>query len=175
MKNGFRRTAVAAASVLALGVGAAAWAASAASTSPAAIGRCTAGHLEVRDRSIPGGGTAGTIYSNLDFTNTGRSTCYLDGYPGVSAITKGGAQIGQAATRNDITPARVIDLRPGATVHATLGYIGVIVDPSCKEETSAFLKVYPPDSTVANRVPEALTVCRTGQSVLTITRVRSGA
>src|SRR6202453_336119 len=69
MINGFRRTAAAAVSVLALGAGGAAWAASSASaaaTAPAAVSRCLAGHLAVWVNADSADGTAGTTYFNLD-------------------------------------------------------------------------------------------------------------
>ena len=178
MINGFRRTAAAAVGVLALGAGGAAWAASAASaapTAPAAIGKCPASHLAVWVNADSADGTAGTTFFTLDYTNTSRTTCFLDGYPGVSATTLGGAQIGKAATRNNATPARVINLAPGATAHSNLGYHDILIEPSCKERTAAFLKVYAPNDTVAKHAFFSLTVCATGQSDLSVTRVQAGA
>lgn len=177
MINGFRRIA-AAVGVLALGAGGAAWAASsasAASAAPAAISNCAASHLAVWVNADSADGTAGTTYFTLDYTNIGRSTCALFGYPGVSATTLAGAQIGKAATRNNSTPARVIDLAPGATAHSNLGYHDILIEPSCKERTPAFLKVYAPNDTVAKRAFFSLTVCATGQSDLSVMRVQAGA
>src|ERR1700677_2193544 len=151
MINGFRRTAAAAVSVLALGAGGAAWAASSASaaaTAPAAVSRCLAGHLAVWVNADSADGTAGTTYFNLDYTNTGRTTCSLYGYPGVTATTQGGAQIGKAATRDNGTPARFIDIAPGKTAHSNLGYHDIVIEPSCKERTPAYLKVYAHDAKV---------------------------
>ena len=178
MINGFRRTAAAAVGVLALGAGGAAWAASAASaapTAPAAISKCPATHLAVWVNADSANGTAGTTFFTLDYTNTSRTTCFLDGYPGVSATTLNGAQIGKAATRNNATPARVIDLAPGATAHSNLGYHDIVIEPSCKERTPAFLKVFAPNDTVAKRAFFSLTVCAAGQSDFSVTRVQAGA
>jgi hypothetical protein len=178
MINGFRRTAAAVVGVLALAAGGAAWAASsasAASAAPAAVGRCLASHLAVWVNADSADGTAGTTYFNLDYTNTGRSTCSLYGFPGVSATTLGGAQIGKAATRDNGTPARVIHLAPGATAHSNLGYHDILIEPSCKERTPAFLKVYAPNDTVAKHAFFSLTMCATGQSDLSVMRVQAGA
>jgi hypothetical protein len=175
MINGFRRTAAAVVSVIALGAGGAAWAASSASAASTAASRCLAGNLAVWVNADSADGTAGTTYFHLDYTNTGRSTCSLYGFPGVSATTLGGAQIGKAATRDNGTPARVIDIAPGATAHSNLGYHDIVIEPSCKERTPAFLKVYAPNDTVAKHAFFSLTVCATGQSDFSVMRVQAGA
>jgi len=177
MINGFRRTAAAAVTVLALGAGGAAWAASSASaapTAPAAISKCAASQLAVWVNADSANGTAGTTYFNLEYTNIGRGTCYLYGYPGVSATTLGGAQIGKAATRDSGTPARVIDLAPGRTAHSFLGYHDILIEPSCKPRAAGFLKVYAPDDTVAKRAFFDLPVCTTGQANFSVMRVQAG-
>jgi hypothetical protein len=175
MINGFRRTAAAAVGVLALGAGGAAWAASSASAASAAISKCPASHLAVWVNADSADGAAGTTYFTLDYTNTSRTTCSLDGFPGVSATTLDGAQIGKAATRNNSTPARAIDLAPGATAHSNLGYHDILIEPSCKERTAAYLKVYAPNDTVAKHAFFSLTMCATGQSDLSVMRVQAGA
>jgi uncharacterized protein DUF4232 len=177
MINRFRRTAAAAVTVLALGAGGAAWAAASASASatPAAIGKCAAGNLAVWVNADSADGTAGTTYFHLDFTNTGRSACFLNGYPGVSATTDGGARIGQAAVRFNGVPAKNIVLAPDATAHVNLGYADIVVEPSCKPKTATFLKVFPPNDTVAKHAFFPLSVCTTGHFVLTVQRVESGA
>jgi hypothetical protein len=174
MIDGFRRTAAAAVGVLALCAGGAAWAASSASAASAAISKCPASHLAVWVNADSADGAAGTTYFTLDYTNTSRSTCFLDGFPGVSATTLDGAQIGKAATRDNSTPARNIDLAPGATAHSSLGYHDILIEPSCKERTAAYLKVYAPNDTVAEHAFFPLTMCATGQSDLSVMRVQAG-
>lgn len=177
MINGFRRTAAAAAAVLALGGAGAAWAASsasAASNRPAAISKCAASNLAVWVNADSADGTAGTTYFNLEYTNAGRVTCYLDGYPGVSATSLGGGQLGRAARRNSATPARVIDVAPGGTAHSFLGYVDIVVDPACKPRPAAFLKVYAPNDTAAKRAFFPLSVCTNGTVDLTVQRVAAG-
>ena len=176
MFNGFRRTAVAAVAVAALGAGGVGWAASSASAAaaPAAIGRCTAGNLAVWVNADSADGTAGTTFFHLDFTNIGRSTCYLNGWPGVSATSLGGAQLGPAAARQNGVPAANIDIAPGRTAHVVLGYEDIQVDPSCKPANAAFLKVYPPSSVAAKRAFFPLSVCRTNRNDLNVRRVQAG-
>jgi len=178
MINGFRRTAAAAVTVLALGAGGAAWAASSASaapTAPAAISRCGAGQLAVWVNADSADGTAGTTYFNLEYTNIGRGTCFLYGYPGVSATTLGGAQLGKAATRNSAAPAKTIDIVPGGTAHSFLGYHDILIEPSCKPKAAAFLKVYAPNDTVAKHAFFDLPVCTIGQANFSVMRVQAGA
>ncbi len=62
-------------------------------------------------------GAAGTIYTNIDFTNTSGSACVLEGYPGVSLVRAGsnaGTQIGDAAKRDhdDTGPPGAARQRP---------------------------------------------------------------
>ncbi len=176
MFNGFRRTAVAATAVLALGAGGAAWAATSASASaaPSAIGRCTSNNLAVWVNADSADGTAGTTFFHLDLTNTGRATCFLNGWPGVSATNQGGAQLGPAAARQNGVPAKTIDIAPGATAHSVLGYEDVQVDPSCKPQNATFLKVFAPGARGAKRAFFPLSVCRTGRVDLNVRRVQAG-
>jgi len=174
MSKGIRRAVTAAATVVALGAGSAAWAATSASAAPAAIGRCTANNLAVWVYADGADGTAGTTYYHLEFTNLGRSTCELTGFPGVSATTLGQIQLGAAAARQNGVPAKTIDIAPGRSAHSVLGYVDVQVDPSCKPENASFLKVYPPNSVAAKRAFFPLPVCRTGRVDLNVRRVQSG-
>jgi Protein of unknown function (DUF4232) len=176
MFNGFRRTAAAAAAVIALGGGGVAWAASSASASasPAAIGRCTSNNLAVWVNADSADGTAGTTFYHLDFTNIGRSTCFLNGWPGVSASTLGRVQLGAAASRQNGVPAKTIDIAAGATAHSVLGYVDVQVDPSCKPENASFLTVFAPGALQAKRAFFPLPVCRTSRNDLNVRRVQAG-
>jgi hypothetical protein len=109
---------------------------------------CTTADLKATTGNA-GGGTAGSYYSFVDFTNTSNASCTLYGYPGVSLITAAGAQIGPAATRSTTTAPRVVTLTPGGTANAVLR----MTDPSvystqqCQPATSAYLKIYPPNQT----------------------------
>jgi len=52
---------------------------------PPAVPACTSGNTRVWI-GLPGDGTAGTTFYQLEFSNIGRSACSFFGFPGVSAI-----------------------------------------------------------------------------------------
>lgn len=109
-------------------------------------------------------GTAGTIYTNIDFTNVSGTTCVMRGYPGVSLVTAGtnaGSQIGAAAVRDSTTPVTSVTLAPGHVAHAVLGVTQAANLPpaACKPVTAHWLKVYPPDQYTAAYVPFATPTC----------------
>ena len=171
----FRRTAAAVTATVALGIGAAAWATSSADAASAATPRCTAGNLAVWVNADSENGAAGTIFYNLDFTNISGHTCHLFGYPGVSATNFNGKQLGPAARRDNGVPATTVNIVPGGTAHATLGYVDVQVDPSCHPVRADVLKVFAPNTVVARHAFFDLPVCTTNRIDLTIRRVQPGA
>ena len=148
-----RRAAIASASALTLGLGAAVWAtsASAASAAPAtSTPRCTAADLSVWVNVGEANGAAGTIYYPLEFTNVSNHTCRVRGYPGVSATSATGKQLGDAAGRQGIWPPAWVNIVAGGTVHALFGYGAAEVSTSnCKPKTASFLKVFAPNQTSA--------------------------
>src|SRR5450631_2590921 len=97
-----------------------------ASTTPAATPAAAAGPAACPTRSLKAKigisqGTAGSVYTVIDFTNIGNVTCTLYGYPGVSLA--GGTpvkQIGLAAAESKITPRTLVTLAPGAVANALL-------------------------------------------------------
>lgn len=107
-----------------------------------------------------GSGAAGHTYYFLNFTNLSGSTCTLFGYPGVSAVTLTGAQLGSAASRSGTTP-HTVTLANGATTHALVGIVnpGVIPASQCHPVTAAGLKVYPPNQTASKVTPYPFTAC----------------
>ena len=145
-----RVVAVAAAAVAGLAISTAAYAATSAGTAsaaPASIPRCTASDLGVWLAVDQGNGAAGTIYIPLEFTNLSHHTCYLYGYPGVSALDRNGHQLGSPANWGSPRGARIVNLAPGATAHTVLAYHDVVVttEPGCAPVNSAAnLRVYPP-------------------------------
>lgn len=146
-----RAVAVAAAAVAGLAISTAAYAATsspvAARTSAAAIPRCTASDLGVWVAVDQGNGAAGTIYYPLEFTNLSQHTCYLYGYPGVSALDSNGNQLGRSAGWGPLAGARIVNLAPGATAHTMLGYhdVAVTTEADCAPVRQAVdLRVYPP-------------------------------
>jgi Domain of unknown function (DUF4232) len=119
----------------------------AAPTPSASTASCATGNLKAAIPSGEGGAAAGSTYYPVNFTNTGSSSCYLFGYPGVSFVTSpSGNQIGQPATRNPVvTPATVL-LAPGRTAHVTLQVVDALnySKSACQPVTAHWLKIYPP-------------------------------
>jgi hypothetical protein len=148
--TGRRVVAIAAAAVAGLAISTAAYAATSSATTSAAavsIPRCTASDLGVWLAVGQGNGAAGTIYYPLEFTNLSHHTCYLYGYPGVSALDRNGHQLGSPANWGSPRGARIVNLAPGATAHTVLAYHDVVVttEPGCAPVNSATnLRVYPP-------------------------------
>jgi hypothetical protein len=151
--------------------------AGAANAGTAAIGKCTAADLGARLATDRGDGAAGSIYYPLDFTNLGRRTCTLYGFPGVSAVDSHGHQLGDAATRNRTTAAHLVVLRPGATAHTTLQWIEVAnYGSGCRPVTAVELKIYPPGQRSATHAAFGLGACsRPGYPYLSVAPITSGA
>ena len=123
-----------------------------------------------------GEGAAGSVYYMLEFTNLSRRACTLDGYPGVSAVSIGGRQLGSAAGRNRQAAARVVALASGATAGVVLQVAQAANYPAaaCRRETAAGLRVYPPGSRSAKLVPFPFAACsRRGPVILRVGAVRS--
>ena len=161
-RTGRRAIAVTAgATVAALGITSAAFAATSSAASPArvasaAIPKCTAalgqqGNVSAWVSADQGNGAAGTIYYPLEFTNLSGHTCSMHGFPGVSAISRSGHQLGSPAnweSGGGFGTPRTVNVAPGATVHAVLAYHDVEVStaPGCDPVNTTFeLRVYPQD------------------------------
>jgi hypothetical protein len=162
--TGRRIAAVAAAAVAALAISTAAYAAtsSPAAASSAAIPRCAASDLGVWLAVSQGNGAAGTIYYPLEFTNLSGHTCYLYGYPGVSAVSRTGHQLGSPAAWGSRSGARIVNLKPGATAHTVLAYHDAVVatQPGCNPvNTAANLRVYPPGQRTATEAAFSFEAC----------------
>ncbi len=178
MIKGTRKIAAAVAA-LGMGIGGAVWATSSASASaaPAAIRECTSGQLAVWISPELGNGAAGSIFYPLEFTNISNRTCFLVGWPGVSAANANGKQLGSPAARDNSVPRKIVDVAPRGTAHATLRYVDVQVDKSagCKETTSTFLNVFPPDQGSARLAFFDVPACTVkGRIYLVISRIQPG-
>jgi Domain of unknown function (DUF4232) len=132
-------------------------AASARSVVSAAAPACSAANTEVWLGLGLGGGTAGTTYYPLEFSNVGHRACSFSGYPGVSAYRGALRQLGPAAARNR-QPHGTVTLAPGATAHALLGVVdsGALCSSSV---TADGLKVYPPGQRSAQEIPFSFSAC----------------
>lgn len=152
---------------------AAALAASQASATPAhlaAVPRC---HGAIGPRgmevwtALPGDGYAGGVFYDLEFSNVGRHTCTLRGYPRVVAVS-GGHQVGRGASHGSQKPL-MVTLRPGATAHALLQ----VAIPGCAGPVSAEIYVYPPGQAY-QQTDITASICRHGPTQLGVTQIRSG-
>lgn len=135
----------------------------------AATSRCRASQL-VNWLDTDANGAAGTIFYELQFTNLG-TTCTLHGYPGVSAVSLSGKQLGSPARRVTGTQVKTVTLKRGATVKAALGIedTGAIPSSKCRAVTAAGLRVFAPNATGAQVIPFPFSACSAGgASSLTI-------
>jgi Protein of unknown function (DUF4232) len=104
---------------------------------------------------------AGSTYYTIEFTNLSARACTLRGYPGASAVTLSGRQLGSSAGRNPAHPARLVRLAPRGTATSVLRITdGHNYAPNaCRATTAAGLRVYPPNQTVARVVPFPFIAC----------------
>jgi hypothetical protein len=138
---------------------------------------CSTRQLSVRLGS--GQGAAGSVYAPLVFTNTGRSSCRMTGYPGVSYVAPGsGHQVGAAAARNDQHPARTVTLAPGGHAAAVVQFVNHFNYPRqrCRPAAVSGLRVYPPNNAAATYVAFGAdrTACSSQVSQLTVQAVVGG-
>jgi uncharacterized protein DUF4232 len=122
-------------------------------------GECTAANLRL---SLGQGDAAMShVYLPLQFTNTGRTSCTLVGFPGVSYVTGDeGRQVGAPAVR-DGTIGSPVTLAPGqlAAAIVTEVQVGVFDASACQPTPVRGLRVYPPDDTAAMFIAQASTGC----------------
>lgn len=137
----------------------------------AASSPCSASDTQVWLGDGEGGGTAGTTYYPLEFSNIGHRVCTLYGYPGVSAYRGALKQVGSGADRSTSAHSLIM-LRPDATGHALLGIRDwgalcsrpVVVDG---------LKVYPPGQRSPEEIGFSFDACA-HKGVLVVGPVRAG-
>jgi len=134
---------------------------------------CTTPELSVR-LGTNGSGAAGSIYYPLNFTNRSGHACTLAGYPGVSAVTASGGQLGSAAGRDLTTAAKTLTLANGATATSTLqiAEVGNYPTSICAPTKAAGLRVYPPNQTSSVSITFSFEACaKTGPVYLHVTAV----
>jgi hypothetical protein len=105
-------------------------------------------------------GTLGSFYYHLELANLSGHTCTLAGYPGVSAVSLGGRQIGAAAAREPGSTPRTVTLAPEAQTTALIHLVDVGALPaSCRPAAAAGFRVYPPGQTSSKVVPFPFRTC----------------
>jgi len=165
-------TAIACAAALTPAVALAATSSPTASDTTASTPPCATSGLVVWLNVPPGSHYAGGAYYYLEFTNLSGRACTLRGYPGVSAVSLNGRQLGSPAGWGT-AKATAVRLAPGATATADLQ----IADPGdfgsrCllpgpppqpgrpgQLPTAAGLRVYPPDQFISKVIPYPFPAC----------------
>ncbi|MFI7102219.1 DUF4232 domain-containing protein [Streptomyces sp. NPDC050161] len=108
-----------------------------------ASNRCTADSMSLRLGTADAG--AGNIRYPLVFTNHGKKTCTLSGYPGVSLISRDGSTVGRPATREG-GAGKAVTLKPGQSAHALLHTLNEGVNDTACWSGAQIVYVYPPGS-----------------------------
>jgi Protein of unknown function (DUF4232) len=105
-------------------------------------------------------GAAGTVFYPLNFVNTGKLGCTLRGYPGVSAVTSSGKQIGGPASQIS-SSYKTVTLPPGKSASAPVGIVetGNFSPSQCAPVTAAGLKVFPPGQSKAVTINKTFSTC----------------
>jgi hypothetical protein len=107
-----------------------------------------------------GSGTAGSFYYKLEFVNLSGRTCALAGYPGVSAVSLSGRQIGASAKREVTGRPRTVTLAPEGEATAIVHVVDVGVLPSsCRPTAAGGFRVYPPGESASKVVPYPFRTC----------------
>jgi type II secretory pathway pseudopilin PulG len=108
---------------------------------------CNADELSLAvDPSADGG--AGTLTYHLTLKNTGKRTCILGGFPGVSLVNDNGNMVGSPAERATNYEEKKLTLAPNTEVMAMVSVANSdnFSDGQCKEGATKF-RVYPPNDT----------------------------
>lgn len=131
-------------------------------TAAVSVPRCATSGLQAWLGVGAGGAAAGSVSYPLELTNVSGRTCYVYGYPGVSA-SHAGHQAGSSARRvtSPNAPERAVTLRPGATAHAvvTIADVGAYPSSQCHPVTADGIKVIPPDEYSAITIPFSIRAC----------------
>jgi Protein of unknown function (DUF4232) len=166
---------IAAAAIAGLAISSAAYAATATTATPAAarsVPACSSSDIGAWVAIDQANGAAGTFFYPLQFTNLSGHTCYLYGYPGVSAISQSGRQLGSPADWGSMAGARVVILAPGATAHTILAYrnAAVTTEIGCDPvSTMASLRIFLPGQYQPTYAEFELEACsRPGVRYLTV-------
>ena len=131
---------------------------------------CATPELVVWLNVPPGHDYAGGAYYDLEFTNLSGHACTLRGYPGVSAVTLTGRQLGSPAGWGS-PKTTTVTLASGRTATAELQIADTGNYSQCFQRlpqgpgmpgllpTAAGLRIYPPDQTAATVIPYPLHAC----------------
>jgi Protein of unknown function (DUF4232) len=127
---------------------------------------------------VPGDAAAGSTFYQLEISNVSGQTCTLHGFPGVSALGRGGKQLGSPAGRSHGHTELTVTLRPNQTAHVELQIADVSNFPraACRPATASALSVYAPGDFAAMKFPFSFRACgRKGPVYLHVSTTISGA
>lgn len=170
------RRALAGTAIAAACVGTSIQSASAAGVHPAAVRECATSNLHAHmGRSD---GTAGAIYTSVNFTNISGSACTLYGFPGVS-LSEGSpyTQVGESAGWNSASTKVLVTLAPGATGSAIIKIADAYNFPPspCDPTSTTHLVVYPPNNTVPIHLSYPAVTCAGPVVTMLANAVQPGA
>lgn len=134
---------------------------------------CATAQLGIKFINKPNG-AAGTIYYPVRFTNQGTRACTLRGYPGISAVSGGGAQIGNPASRSG-NAVKTVTIAPKKSASTMVGFAHTANFPAakCKPVTARGLRVIPPNQTKSVTLKRKFSACSgTSVTFLTVLPVR---
>jgi hypothetical protein len=146
------------------------------SPAPNGPGPCPTRSLQVKLGASQG--TAGSVYTTIDFTNISSVTCTLYGYPGVSLQTARPLhQIGKPAKENPATPRALVTLQPQTTANALLRIVdaGNYPASTCGPTTAHYLQVYPPNQTTPAYIKYKTQACSKPVRLMTVDVVKPGS
>ncbi len=136
-----------------------------------AIGPCTTGDLSAALNTDVGGGTAGSIYTELSLKNTSSGSCTLQGFPDVQMTTASNTTVGTPADHDAAGGAgTLLTLASGGSAKATLRFVSNNFPAGTCKENGTLLKVTPPSATTALTVTTSITTWCPGFSVTALTQ-----
>jgi hypothetical protein len=122
-------------------------------TVPATSSQCPTSSLAVTAQ--PNQGDAAIFILYLVFTNVGRVTCTLKGYPGAAIVGTNGTQLGAAALRMGAASSEPsVSLAPGHSTSAGFTYPAGPGLECSNPITAQGVRVYPPNQTAALFAPD---------------------
>ena len=129
---------------------------------------CSSSNLVIWIPNGKGNGTAGSAYYNLSLTNSGKSTCTLQGYPKITAVTLAGKPLGLAAMHESSGATKAVRLAPGAAakVRVRISEAGNYLPSECHPTAAGGLAVTPPGQSSARIVPLPFETCAAGGNLL---------
>ncbi len=146
-----------------------------ASAVPPAPSPCNTSGLVIWSNNGAGGGTAGSVFYRIRFTNLSGHTCTLSGFPRVAAVDLAGKRIGAPAQHEAGQKPKTVELSNGATATAQLRVVDAAnFSPSaCHPVTAAGLRVTPPGQSKSRLVPLPFPTCSSAaQNTLSVAIVR---